>query len=64
MRKADVNRIGRALEHVKAAIVHIDNMKWENLTSRESLDQKEALDDLYRLRNYLQKWVCEKEAEL
>lgn len=46
MRQPDINRVNRAIEHIKAARVIIENIKWENLTSRESSLRKSVYAEL------------------
>lgn len=36
MRQPDINRVKRAMEHVEAARTHLDNIKFENMDSKES----------------------------
>ena len=35
MRQADINRVNKAREHLKAAVTILQNIKWENRTSIE-----------------------------
>ena len=35
MRQADINRVNRAKEHLKAAITQLNSIKWENQTGME-----------------------------
>lgn len=35
MRQPDVNRVNRAMEHIKSAITHIESIKWENRSHAE-----------------------------
>lgn len=36
MRQADINRVKKAKEHLKAATTILSNIKWENTTYNES----------------------------
>jgi len=36
MRQPDINRVKRAMEHVEAARTHLENIKFENMDSKES----------------------------
>lgn len=36
MRKPDINRVWRAMEHIEAARTHLENIKFENMDSKES----------------------------
>ncbi len=36
MRQPDINRVKRAMEHIEAARTHLDNIKFENMDSKES----------------------------
>lgn len=36
MRQADINRVKKAKEHLKAATILLCNIKWENTTMMES----------------------------
>lgn len=35
MRQADINRVNKAKEHLKAATILLSNIKWENTTTME-----------------------------
>ena len=35
MRQADINRVKKAKEHLKAAMTILSNIKWENTTNME-----------------------------
>lgn len=51
MRQPDVNRIRRAMEHIQAAIVSINAIKWEHRTRDEETFlecSKERLANEYR----------------
>jgi hypothetical protein len=36
MRQADINRVNKAKEHLRAATILLSNIKWENITMMES----------------------------
>jgi hypothetical protein len=36
MRQADINRVIKAKEHLRAATILLSNIKWENITTMES----------------------------
>lgn len=36
MRQPDINRVKRAMEHIEAARTHLENIKFENMDSKES----------------------------
>lgn len=47
MRQADINRVKKAKEHLKAAMTILSNIKWENTSFHESefiLKAKEGID--------------------
>ena len=46
MREPDKNRVKRAIEHINAAVVSIENIKWENRTNRENVKLNAAAADL------------------
>lgn len=48
MRQADINRVKKAKEHLKAATTLLSNIKWENITMMEFgfiVKAKEAIRD-------------------
>lgn len=46
MRQADINRVNKAKEHLKAATTILSNIKWENTTMMESHLIMEAKDNI------------------
>lgn len=46
MRQADINRVNKAKEHLKAAVTILSNIKWENTTMMESHLIMEAKDNI------------------
>lgn len=46
MRQPDINRIKRAIEHIKAAMNHIDNIKYLDRTSDEDRKLNGVWEDL------------------
>ena len=46
MRQADINRVKKAKEHLKAAVTILSNIKWENTTMMESHLIMEAKDNI------------------
>lgn len=46
MRQADINRVKKAKEHLKAATTILTNIKWENTTLMESHLIMEAKDNI------------------
>ena len=42
MRQADINRVVRAREHLKAATTLLSNIKWENTKGMEDLYLQQA----------------------
>lgn len=64
MRQADINRVNKAREHLKAATTLLSNIKWENMNSNEGyfifqakLTIKNAdlyLDDIINIQDQLQ----------
>lgn len=63
MRQPDINRIKRAMEHIQAAIVSINSIKYEHRTHNEEVFlecTKGRLADEYRdLRTFAQSKVNE-----
>lgn len=56
MRQPDLNRVNRAMEHIMAAITHINSIKWEHRTAAEenTLETaKQHLADEYRVLRML-----------
>ena len=52
MRQPDINRVKRAMEHIMAAITHINSIKWENRSHAEDNileTTKQNLADEYRV---------------
>lgn len=52
MRQPDINRVKRAMEHIMAAITHINSIKWENRSQAEDNileTTKQNLADEYRV---------------
>lgn len=48
MRQADINRVNKAKEHLKAATTILSNIKWENVNMMESdfiMHSKDAIKD-------------------
>lgn len=46
MRQADINRVKKSKEHLKAAVTILSNIKWENTTMMESHLIMEAKDNI------------------
>lgn len=46
MRQADINRVNRAKEHLKAAVTQLNSIKWENQSITEETFIKNAKDDI------------------
>lgn len=42
MRQADINRVKKAKEHLKAATTLLCNIKWENVTGMEDLYMEQS----------------------
>lgn len=36
MRQADINRVNKAKQHLQAAVTILQNIKWENINSKEN----------------------------
>jgi len=52
MRQPDINRVKRVMEHIMAAITHINSIKWENHSHAEDNileTTKQNLADEYRV---------------
>lgn len=62
MRQADINRVNKAKEHLKAATTLLSNIKWENMNTLENDLAGKAkiriqyadntLDDIINIQNH------------
>lgn len=53
MRPADINRVKRAKEHLKAAATVLSSIKWENTTLMESELIQKSKDEMRDADGYL-----------
>ena len=47
MRQADINRVAKAREHLKAATTLLSNIKWENTNGMEDLYMQQAKGSIH-----------------
>ena len=59
MTKADINRVARAAEHIKAAMVILDNIKDEHIEGKNRIQYNEIYNDLKFQRYRLDRWANE-----
>lgn len=57
--KADINRVARAAEHIKAAITHLDNIKDDHIEGKERIQYNEIYKDLKFELYRLERWINE-----
>lgn len=58
MRQADINRVKKAREHLKAATTLLNNIKWENVDGMEDLliiQSKSSISDADRSLDHITK---------
>lgn len=58
MRQADINRVKKAREHLKAATTLLNNIKWENIDGMEDLlmiQSKTSISDADRSLDHITK---------
>ena len=58
MRQADINRVNKAREHLKAATTLLSNIKWENVNGMEDLlmiQSKSSIADADRSLEHITK---------
>lgn len=53
MRQADINRVNKAKEHLKAASILLSNIKWENRSSLEDDIIKKSCQQMKSADMYL-----------
>lgn len=63
MRQADINRVNKAKEHLKAASILLSNIKWENRSSLEDDIIKKSCQQMKSADMYLDDLVNIQEAE-
>lgn len=63
MRQADINRVNKAKEHLKAASILLSNIKWENRSSLEDDIIKKSCQQMKSADMYLDDLVNIQEVE-
>lgn len=63
MRQADINRVNKAKEHLKAASILLSNIKWENRSSLEDDIIKKSCQQMKSADMYLDDIINIQEVE-